>query len=296
VKGSQMADRRARIATGKLPASRIQVDEWEQRLRSGAQLRVRASGSGRPVVLIHGLMMSSRFFSRQLDDPPAGCRLIAPDLRGHGDSERSLSGHTMEQYAADLLELCGPRNSIAPVLVGWSMGAMVAFEYMKLSRPGEVAGLVIIDQPPAPVERPGYDFGTYSLERIGYVIRRLQTDLGPFAREFLDAMLHLPPTAGDLWMVDEIMKVPPCVAATAFVDHIVRDYRDFLAEVKIPTLVAFGGDSKLIPAGAARYIGDLIEHSRVEVFDLSSHCPFYEEPSRFNQILGEFVNELCAVS
>jgi non-heme chloroperoxidase len=290
-----MANRHAQLPTGKLPASENRVEEWDQRLDSGIQLRVRACGNGRPVVLIHGLMMSSRFFNRQLDDPPAGCRLIAPDLRGHGDSEKTTSGHTMEQYAADLLELGDPRNRIAPVLVGWSMGAMVAFEYMKLSQPGEVAGLAIIDQPPAPVERQGYDFGTYSLERIGYVIRRLQTDIGSFAREFLDAMLHLPPTAGDLWMVDEIMKVPPCVAATAFVDHIVRDYRDFLAEVKIPTLVAFGGDSKLVPAHAARYIGDLIEHSRVEIFTRSSHCPFYEEQSRFNRILSEFVHE-CAAS
>ncbi len=293
-----MANVRVQSPVAKLPASGIRVEEWDQRLGSGVQLRVRASGSGRPVLLIHGLMMSSRFFSHQLDNPPAGCRLIAPDLRGHGDSDKTPSGHTMKQYAADLIDLidlCGPGDSSSLVLVGWSMGAMVAFEYIEMNRPRQVAGLVIIDQPPAPVERPGYDFGTYSLERIGDVIGRLQSEIKPFARQFLDAMLHLPPTDTDLWMVDEMMKVPPCIAVTAFADHIVRDYRDFLAGVQIPTLVAFGRDSKLIPAAAATYLGDLVERSRVEVFNLSSHCPFYEEQSRFNRILAEFVHA-CAAS
>ena len=72
--------------------------------------------------------------------------VIVPDLRGHGASAKALNGHTVPQYAADLHAILAALSVEQPVLVGWSMGAMVGYEYLRAYGPDSVAGLVIVDQ------------------------------------------------------------------------------------------------------------------------------------------------------
>ena len=55
----------------------------EQRLANGITLHLVDEGEGRPVVFVHGVMMSSRFFDRQVEHVSASARMVAPDLRGH---------------------------------------------------------------------------------------------------------------------------------------------------------------------------------------------------------------------
>lgn len=97
---------------------------------NGALLHYEDSGDGRPVVFLHGCWMSSRFFTHQTA-PGAlpGCRVIAPDFRGHGRSEKPLDGHTMAAYADDVRNLIETLDIHDVTLVGWSMGAFVAWEY-----------------------------------------------------------------------------------------------------------------------------------------------------------------------
>src|SRR5437867_9081379 len=103
----------------------------EQRLANGVTLHVEAEGDGRPIVFVHGVMMSGRFFQRQLAHVPSSHRAVVPDLRGHGGSEKVLHGHTVSNYAVDLHQLFTARRIERPVLVGWSMGAMVVYEYLE---------------------------------------------------------------------------------------------------------------------------------------------------------------------
>ena len=71
----------------------------------GARLAYDDRGSGRPVLLIHGVSMSRRFFERNLDPLAQRFRVVSVDLRGHGESPASEGGHTVAQYARDLHEL-----------------------------------------------------------------------------------------------------------------------------------------------------------------------------------------------
>src|SRR5215467_4101919 len=101
-------------------------------------------GNGRAVVFLHGVMMSRQFFKHQLPYFSRYYRTLAVDFRGHGDSDKALGGHTVSTYAQDLRTLFVTRRVERPVLVGWSMGAMVIFEYLKSFRQDDVAGIVII--------------------------------------------------------------------------------------------------------------------------------------------------------
>jgi len=102
-----------------------------QELRIGdVTFSVETEGSGPPIVFIHGWSMSGRFFQRQLGQFP-GHQVIVPDLRGHGRSGKVTHGHTVPQYAADLRAILAELSVRRPVLVGWSMGAMVAYDFLR---------------------------------------------------------------------------------------------------------------------------------------------------------------------
>ncbi|MGA7987901.1 MAG: alpha/beta hydrolase [Candidatus Dormiibacterota bacterium] len=260
----------------------------EQRLSSDVTLHVVDEGDGSPIVFVHGVMMSGRFFEKQVSGLRAKHRVVVPDLRGHGQSEKVLSGHTVGNYAQDLQLLFAARSIARPVLVGWSMGAMVVYEYLKAFGSDSVAGVVIVDQPPSDFAWEGYPFGVLTVEALAEMVEGLQLDQRAVAEEFAGLMQHEPKPEVSAWMVEEIMRVPAAVASTILVNQTLRDYRTFLHEISCPALVAFGRDPKLTPPEAGEYIASQIPGARFEVFEHSSHVPFLEEAERFNVLVQEF--------
>ncbi len=265
-----------------------------QLLGNGVTLSFDDVGNGRPVVFLHGVMMSRQFFKHQIPYFSRYYRALALDFRGHGDSDKVLSGHTVSTYAHDLRALFEVRCVEHPVLVGWSMGAMVIFEYLKLFGQGDVAGIVIIDQPPSDFVWQGYEFGVFTLEWLIRSVEGLQTDQRALVRNFVDLMLHEPVKPVVDWMVEEIVKVPPAIAVSILMTQTFRDYRDFFSSIHVPTMVVFGRDDKLTSPRAGEYIASQVPAAKLQIFEQSSHCPFYEEPELFNRVLHEFVSSLVS--
>ena len=260
---------------------------------NGVELSVEAAGVGPPIVFVHGWSMSGRFFERQLRGLPAGHRVVVPDLRGHGRSEKALHGHTVPSYARDLQALLVQLGVQRPVLVGWSMGAMVAYEFIRLFGPGSVAGLVVVDQPPSDFAWDGYEFGVFTLDALRELNEQVQTDQRAAVGEFVQLMLHKPDNDTIAWMTAEILQVPPVIASTILTDQTLRDYRELLPQLAVPALVAFGEDDKLTSPRAGEYIAQLIPGARLVTFAESSHCPFWEESEAFNRVLEEFAGRLA---
>jgi non-heme chloroperoxidase len=264
----------------------------EQLRANGVTFSVEAAGTGPPVVFIHGWTMSGRFFRRQLDGLSARFRVVVPDLRGHGASEKVSRGHTVPQYASDLHEILAGLGVQRPVLVGWSMGAMVAYEYLRAYGKDAVAGIVIVDQPPSDYVWEGYEFGVFTMDGLRETNEQLQLDQAAVVDEFTRLMLHKPDEETLQWMAAEILQVPPVIASTILLDQTLRDYRDFLPQVDVPALVLFGEDDKLTSPRAGAYIADHIPGSRLQTFAASSHCPFWEESDAFNEAVAAFAAEL----
>jgi non-heme chloroperoxidase len=264
----------------------------EQLRANGVTFSVEAAGSGPPVVFIHGWTMSGRFFRRQLDGLSARFRVVVPDLRGHGASEKVSRGHTVPQYASDLHEILAGLGVQRPVLVGWSMGAMVGYEYLRAYGRDAVAGIVIVDQPPSDYAWEGYEFGVFTLDALRETNEQLQLEQATVVDEFTRLMLHKPDEETLQWMAAEILQVPPVIASTILLDQTLRDYRDFLPQIDVPALVLFGEDDKLTSPQAGAYIADRIPGSRLQTFAASSHCPFWEESDAFNDAVATFAAEL----
>jgi pimeloyl-ACP methyl ester carboxylesterase len=114
---------------------------------------VEAGGAGLPVVLLHGLFGAARNFGGIQKRLATRARVLALDLRNHGDSPHAF-GSGYAPQAADVLETLRARDALPCVLVGHSMGGKVAMR-AALDRPDAVARLLVSDIAPVPY-RPAF--------------------------------------------------------------------------------------------------------------------------------------------
>lgn len=109
---------------------------------NGVRYAYTLSGQGGVVVFLHGWMCNQEFWRLQRDFfSSQGCGCLALDFRGHGKSEVTNAGYSIEQLADDVWEILKALNIDQVVLVGHSMGGMVAQQFC-LNHAEQVRGLV----------------------------------------------------------------------------------------------------------------------------------------------------------
>jgi len=258
---------------------------------NGTQLYYEESGDGTPVVFLHGVLMGSRFFNEQQNSIAEDHRPVVLDFRGHGRSAKSETGHTLPTYAADLEAFLESQSFENIVLVGWSMGSLVAWEYIDHFGTDRLSGFVSVEQQPLDLEQEDYEHGVFDFDELIDLMELAQTDHHELGAVLIDQMFANEPPADVRQLVfDEIARVPPAIKSAIFFDQSVRDYRDVLGDVDIPTLVCVGEDDTLLDPAGVEYIADQTPNATLERFTDSGHCPFLEEPDKFNRIITEFVH------
>ncbi len=95
-------------------------------------LNVIQKGQGRPLLLVHGFPLDHRMWQGQIDDLAEDFQVIAPDLRGFGDSDASTGVVSMQQYADDLARLLDQLGIPQKVVFcGLSMGGYIAWQFWR---------------------------------------------------------------------------------------------------------------------------------------------------------------------
>jgi non-heme chloroperoxidase len=264
------------------------------RIHDDVELYYEEAGSGRPIVFIHGVWMSGRYFHKQLPALGEEFHAIALDLRGHGRSSHTPHGHTMAVYAQDVRAFLEAKKLRDAVLVGWSMGCMVIWDYCKQFGGENIAGTILVDQTPSDFKWPDWEQGLFDLPTLVHLMSEVQTGREKIFRDFTPMMFKEAPAEADVeWMVAENMRIPPTIASAVLFDQTMQDYRGDLASVTVPTLVVTGGaEGKLLPVEAVRFVHEHIPGSNYSLYENSSHCPFLEETERFNKEVGDFVRAL----
>jgi pimeloyl-ACP methyl ester carboxylesterase len=114
---------------------------------SGAKIHYLKAGSGKKtLVLIHGFGDTSRMWTPLFDEFATDYTVIAPDMRGLGESSRPASGYDKRTIAADIHELVRLLGYEKIHLVGHDIGLMVAYSYAA-QYPGEVDKLALLEAP-----------------------------------------------------------------------------------------------------------------------------------------------------
>lgn len=264
---------------------------------SGVRLSVRTSGptAGPPVVLLHGWAQSSRVWVHQLTGPLANSfRLIAADMRGHGDSEVPAGGYDSgAEWAADVRALldyaCRPA-----VIVGWSYGGLLIADYLRHHGTAGVAGLVFVG---AVTEigrgHPGGRVGPVLRDVLPEALSDDPTVAGPALRAFATGMEEHPnPSPFETALIEDSMRVPGWVRSAMFNRDQAND--DVLAAIDVPTLVLHGRHDTVALPSIADYTAGLVPGARLIWFDHVGHVPFAEQIDLFDTTLADHLNRSFA--
>ena len=257
------------------------------------ELYYEEQGHGQAVLFIHGVWMSGQFFRNQLSYFGQRYHVIIPDLRAHGRSTHVHFGHTVANYARDihaLVQRLGLRNI---VLVGWSMGAFIVWDYLKQFGVENIKATVIVDESPSDFKWPDWPIGSIDFPSLCHLMTSIQMERGAIIDWLIQEMFKNPLTGDEVkWLSGEMTRLPESVASAIFFDQSVQDYRSMLSSVSIPTLLCFGKDDKLVPIEAGEYLQKTLLNAQLVVFENSGHCPFLEEPALFNKVVDQFIQSL----
>jgi pimeloyl-ACP methyl ester carboxylesterase len=272
------------------------------RIRSvhGYRRAYRLAGEGRPLLLIHGIGDSSRTWEQVIPLLAREHLVIAPDLLGHGASDKPRADYSVAAYANGMRDLLAVLGIDRVTVVGHSFGGGVAMQFA-YQYPEKTERLVLVSSGGAghavsPVLRAVATPGAYA------ALSALRL---PFARLALDVMVDvlrrtnhgLGLDAVDLQRVVEAL--PDHTARSAFVRTLrsVVDWRGqvvtmldrcYLA-VGMPTMLMWGGRDSVLPVAQAHRAHAALPGSRLEIFPDEGHFPFRTDPARFVGLLEDFI-------
>ena len=229
----------------------------------------------------------------------AGCRCVTFDARGHGESDRVMSGgYHMDQFADDLSRLAAAQPH-PPILVGASMGGLLGIVLAGEMRPSPFRALVLVDITPrwetAGVERilafmqahpDGFMNYADAAEQIAAYLpqrreRKSEQQLRPLLRESADGRLrwHWDPAllAGDL--VQESERYQPRLQAAA-------------TKIDVPVLLLSGGRSDVVSRATVDEFMQLVPHAQHVELPHATHMVAGDANDAFTREVARFVQSL----
>jgi pimeloyl-ACP methyl ester carboxylesterase len=249
-------------------------------------------GPGPVVILLHGFPLSKSMWEEQLSGIGSIYRVIAPDLRGFGESPVPEGVYTMDAMADDVVELLETLEIMGPVVVGGlSMGGYVALS-IAARYPTRVKALILMDT------RAGADTPEVAQGREATAKAVLAADS---AATVVESML--PRIFSKLTLEQHPERVEPMKAvmrqttpqgiAGALRGMASRpDRRADLPKIAVPTLVLVGEEDILTPPAEAKAMAEAIPNARLEVIPKAAHMAPYENPSAVNAAILGFLKGL----
>jgi pimeloyl-ACP methyl ester carboxylesterase len=251
---------------------------------NGIAITYHDEGAGEPLLLIHAFPLNSAMWVRQIAGLAPRCRVIAPDLRGFGETARGSGAASLDQHADDLAGLLDHLSIARALVAGLSMGGYVSFALWRRHR-ARIAGLVLADT------RAGADSdeGRQAREQSA----RLAEQQGPAA--IADQMLpKLLAASAPTPLRDEVRQVIEAndragIAAAQRAMAARPDSTPLLAQIDVPTLVLVGAEDALIPPSEAQALHAGIAGSRLVEIPGAGHLSNLENPEVFNAAVEEFL-------
>ena len=242
-------------------------------LSTGVSLALEEHGEGTPVVLLHAWGEGRGSFERLVPLLPRTARVVVPDLRGSGDSDKPPQGYSLVAAAADVVALLDELGLDSAVLVGTSSGGYVA-QQVAVSAPGRVSGLVLVGSP-------------RSLRGIGDPFGSLLADLGdPVTLADVVALtegipLHAELPAGFLdRRVQEGLRIPAHVWLRGYEGLLAAEPPTDTGRIVAPTLVLWGSADELLPREDMEDLCRAVPGSELRVYDGTGHAVLWEQPER----------------
>jgi pimeloyl-ACP methyl ester carboxylesterase len=258
----------------------VSVKSGDAVLSTGVRLRYVEQGDpdGPAVVALHGITDSSFSFSPLLPLLPPALRVIAPDQRGHGESERPRDGYAMRDLGQDVLALMDALGIARATLVGHSMGTFVARE-AALIAPDRISGLLLLG-----AGATGRGPGVRELWRI---VETMVDPIDPkFVYEFQAGTIHRQVAPEFLArVVEESLKVPARVWRAALASIAGIESAAACGGIRCPTRLVWGDRDATFLRDEQDELARLIPGATLEILPVVGHAVHWEAPEAVGHVL-----------
>lgn len=249
-----------------------------------------------PILFVHGLSGSWQNWLENLPRFSRTRRVVSLDLPGFGRSPMPEQTITIEYYGRVLNGFAQQLGLEHACIVGNSMGGFAAAEAVS-AEPERFAKLVL-------VSAAGISHAAMRREPAERVAR-MALAAAPLALRVQDSAMRRPKLREaafkGLFRHPELLRIELLYETLAngaeppgFADALVNlagyDFLDRLEQVELPTLIVWGRDDRIVPPRDATGYGQRLRNSQTVIFDDCGHLPMLERPTRFNRVLGQFLD------
>ncbi len=227
-----------------------------------ARIHFQTGGSGDPVLLVHGLSGSGRWWRRNVPALARQFRVFVVDLIGFG---RSRGPFVLAEAAAVLAEWMGRLGIPRAHVVGHSMGGYIAAA-LAADAPERVDRLVLVDAAAFPL-------GWHPVRHAARLVR---------------AVRYMHPTFLPVLAADALRAGPRTLlrAAREAVDI---DLGAQCGSVQAPALVVWGEHDRVVPTALGEHLAACLPHSEWAVIEGAGHNPMWDRPDAFNRVVVDFL-------
>lgn len=242
------------------------------------------TGTGPPLLFVHGLGSSSRDWAEQVDYFADDYRVLRVDLRGHGRSERGPGPYHMAQFAREVAVLLRRLDAVPAHVVGLSMGGMVTLQ-LGADAPRLTRSLVVANSSADAELRTWHDLWFYAsrrtaaqvlgMRRVGQILARrlfVKPEQENLRREFVRRWAQNDKQAY-LWSIDAIMG---------------WSVWDRLSSIDVPTRLISSSDDYTPIAEKNRIVAEL-PRADLAVIEDARHALPVEKPAAFNDAVAAFL-------
>lgn len=245
---------------------------------NGISMSYRVSGSGEPVVLMHGWGCSGKtveFIEKICAD--SGYKVFNVDFPGFGDSDEPDEVWGVEEYTKIIEGLSKEENIIKPVLIGHSFGGRVAVLFGSRNNTGKI---ILIDAAGIRPRRSiKYYFKVYRFKVWKKFMKLVMK--GSSYETWLDKYRRKKGSADYAAASPKMRQILSKVVN--------EDLKKVMPMIKAPTLLIWGRNDTATPIRDARVMNKLIPDSGLVEFEDAGHYSFLDQPVRFKAVLSNFL-------
>jgi pimeloyl-ACP methyl ester carboxylesterase len=257
----------------------VQTDGVARLVRDGVALAYEEAGRGDPpLLLVHGVACHRGVWAPQLDRFSQDRRVVAVDLRGHGESDAPTQPYTMQAFADDLAWMCRRLGLRRPVVVGHSLGGLVGLELAGVC-PDCPGAVVLVDSVLLPsTSRP---------EVVHELVDGLRgSDPAGTLRDYFETFFSpLDDPARKAWILDAAVQTPPHVTSSVWEQSTGWDDAAALRSCRVPLLYIDAGTPNADLSRAVELQPEIMIGRTIG----SGHFSQLEIPDQVNAMVARFL-------
>jgi len=239
------------------------------------------------IIFIHGFPLNKSMWNMQVEAVKENYRVIAYDIRGHGDSDPGIDDFFIELFVLDLLRLMEKLRIEKSILCGLSLGGYIALNAV-LKHPDRFDGLILNDTQciaDTPEIKENRCIAIISIKDKGVEQYADESIKKLFAPESFTKKQNV--IAGVKEMIISTPKQSLCNTLHALAER--KETCTQLPEINIPVLIMVGKEDKITPIAAAQQMHEKMLNSKLEIIQHAGHLSNLENPIAFNTHLVNFL-------